>query len=130
LIVSDNAGDSPQTVGLSAFFPPPSVTISPKTLTFPPSTLTVTNSGTWASLRVGAVTISGISAADFTITGNTCSAAVPPGKSCTIGVAFSVQGHAPTCGETTDPVFCGQINIEDNAGDSPQAVPLRTIFVG
>ena len=76
-----------------------------------PKTITLTDNGTQPLLITG----TGIAASgDFSQTNN-CGAAVLPGASCTINVAFS-----PTAtGSRT-----GTLSVSDNAGDSPQTATL------
>ncbi len=120
LTITDNAGGSPQTVGLSGtgVAPAPAATVSPTSLTFDAQatgstsaarTMTLTNSGT-ASLSIASISASG----DFAEV-NTCGNNVAAGANCTISVTFT-----PTsAGSRT-----GTLTITDNAGDSPQTVSL------
>lgn len=121
LDVYDNAGNSPQTVGLTGVggVPPSTVGFSPSSLTFPaqyvgtsglPRTVTVTNNGS------GPLTISSVttSIADFG-TLSDCTNSVPPGTNCTIGVFFD---------PTTSGTRTGTLIVTDNASGSPQSVPL------
>src|SRR5689334_13504882 len=56
--------------------------------TAPTRNITLTNHGT-ADLNVSDAAVGGTDAGDFAIASNTCTAAVAPGTSCTIGVAFT-----------------------------------------
>jgi len=121
LTLTDNAGGSPQVVGLSGTGTAPSVSLSTTTLSFAnqsvgtastASTVTVTNNGT-ASL-----TFTGIGAAgDFAIAANgtTCSAGLPvvAGANCVISVTFT-----PTATGSRS----GSLTLTDNASGSPQVV--------
>jgi hypothetical protein len=119
LYINDNAHGSPQSVTLVGVGGPPTVTFSPSSLTFPaqyvgtsglPQNVTVTNNGT------GPLTISSVTTtvADFG-TLNNCTNSVPSGMNCTIGVFFD-----PTTSGTRN----GTLIVTDNAGNSPQSVPL------
>jgi hypothetical protein len=118
LTLTDNAGNSPQTVILSGTGLAPVVSLSAATLSFagqtvsttsPPQTLTLTNTGAGALTHL-AVTPTG----DFTQT-NTCSASLAPSANCTISVTFT-----PTAGGSRS----GTLSLTDNAGNSPQTVQL------
>ncbi|MGC2248054.1 MAG: choice-of-anchor D domain-containing protein [Terriglobales bacterium] len=97
----------------------PVVTLSPTSLTFskeavggtsPAKTITLSNTGT-GTLNISSIVPSG----DFAISSNTCGSTVAASKSCKIKVTFT-----PTqLGTRT-----GAITITDNAGGSPQSVPL------
>jgi hypothetical protein len=130
LTITDDAGNSPQTVQLTAFYPPPAVTISPSTLKFPPDSVTVSNTSSGADLTVTNVAITGTSAADFTVASNTCDTSIHAGSSCTIQVRFSFRGNAPACSASTDATYCAQLIISDNAGQGQQRVDLQTFVIG
>ena len=123
LTITDNAGDSPQTVALSGTGTPPAVaapavTLSPTSLTFASQTdgstsvaqtITLTNSGT-AALSITSISTSG----DFAET-QTCGSSVATGATCAISVTFT-----PTAtGNRT-----GTLTITDNASGSPQTVAM------
>jgi len=119
VVITDNAGDSPQTIALAnAVTTGPAATLSPTSLTFsaqPPGTTSaaqtvmLNNTGT-AQLNITSITTTGPFAP-----ANTCGASVAAGASCTISVTFS-----PTAtGNVT-----GSVVITDNAANSPQVVPL------
>ena len=130
LTITDNAETSPQTVQLTSYFPPPTVSLSPNPLTFPPDTVTVSNSGAGADLLITDVAISGPSAADFSIANNTCGSSLPAGNSCTIQVRFSRRGGAPFCQAGSNSSFCAAITISDNADSGQQQVGLVVSLLG
>jgi hypothetical protein len=126
LTVTDNAGTSPQSVGLSGTAPlPPSVpgaTLSPASLTFASQavgtssisqTVTLANSGN-ADLTGIAIALTGANANSFAQT-NSCGTTVSAGKSCVISVVFTpaAAGNASAT-----------LTVTDNAGTSPQSVGL------
>jgi Ca2+-binding RTX toxin-like protein len=115
-----------QTVSLAAATAP-AVTTNPTLaagLTFPSTTLqttaaartvTVSNTGT-APLSVSGLSLTGANAADFAISSTTClSGAVAAGGNCTINVTFT-----PSAAGTRS----ASLLIADNAGGSPQSMPL------
>jgi hypothetical protein len=73
--------------------------------------LTISNVGTIPSLTVSTA-ISGTNAAEFTVlaTGNTCTAGVAPGKSCTLPVQFSPAAAAS---------YGATLTVTTNGGTSP-----------
>jgi len=121
LSITDGEADSPHSVALNGTGitpPPPKVSLSPSSLTFgnqvvgtssQPQAVTLTNTG-GSTLNVASVTPSG----DFSETDN-CVGTIPAGASCAINVTFT-----PTALGT----LTGSITITDDAGDSPQSVPL------
>jgi Galactose oxidase, central domain/Abnormal spindle-like microcephaly-assoc'd, ASPM-SPD-2-Hydin len=118
--ISDNAADSPETIGLSGTSAPISlVSVAPSSISFPaqyvgtsglPQSVTVTNSGD-APLSITSVTVS---PGDFG-TLNACGSNLAAGASCAIGVFFD-----PTASGTRP----GTLTIIDNAPGSPQTVTL------
>jgi hypothetical protein len=120
LTISDNAFLNPtQNVSLTGYAVKPVVSLSPPSVTFPgqyvgtsglPQMVTVTNTGS-ATLTITKVTTS---PADFGSLSN-CTNSVPPGMNCTIGVFFDPTASGNRAGE---------LIITDNAGGSPQTVPL------
>jgi hypothetical protein len=124
LQVADNAPGSPQTLALSGtgIAALPVVTFSPAVPSFPSTTqgtsspsetLTVMNSGT-APLHISSVSLTGLNAADFSVTNN-CTAPVAPSANCTISLVFSPS--AP--GQRS-----ANLMITDDAASSPQTVLL------
>ncbi|MDQ1405010.1 MAG: hypothetical protein QOG55_639, partial [Acidobacteriaceae bacterium] len=79
----------------------PAVAISPASpVSFPdtttgntsaPITVTITNGGS-GTLHISGVTITGTNPGDFAAASNTCTAAVAPNASCTVGVTFTPTG--------------------------------------
>lgn len=70
----------------------------------------VTNTGT-ATLNISSITVSG----DFAISANNCGATLAPGAFCRVKIVFK-----PTQTGTRT----GSLTFTDNAGNSPQVVPL------
>jgi hypothetical protein len=118
--ITDNAADSPETIGLSGMTTPtPLVSVTPSNITFTgqyvgtsglPQSVTVTNNGN-APLSIASVTVS---PADFGIL-NACGSTVAVGTSCAVGVFFD-----PTASGTRP----GTLTINDNAPGSSQTVAL------
>jgi hypothetical protein len=115
--ITDNAADSPETIGLSGSLPVP--LISPSKISFPvqyvgtsglPQSVTVTNNGN-SPLNIAGVAAS---PSDFG-TLNACGSALAAGASCAIGVFFD-----PTAGGSRT----GTLTISDNGSASPQTVAL------
>jgi len=75
--------------------------------------ITLTNSG-FATLTVGAISITGANPADFSQTNN-CPATLSPGANCTFDVTFAPQA----AGERS-----GSLMIADNSAGSPHSVAL------
>jgi hypothetical protein len=124
-------GDSSQQVGLQGFgVSPPlaAVSLSPPRVTFPNKqvvgsssalqTVVVKNVGN-ASLHVSGVTVTGPNAADFAPPTSTCGV-VAPGGTCSVMVKFTPAGTATRS---------ATLLIADDAGGSPQSVPLSGIGV-
>jgi hypothetical protein len=127
LAVADNAGGSPHSVPLSGagVAAAPAVSFSPTSLGFgsravgtssAAQTVTLTNSGN-AALTITAIALNGSNAGDYGQT-NTCPvspATLAAGANCAISVTFT-----PTAtGSRT-----ANLSVTDNAGGSPQTVPL------
>lgn len=102
--------------------PAPQVTLTPATLKFSaqsigaasmPQAVMLQNSGN-ADLNGIAITLSGANAASFA-QNTTCGATLAAGASCTVSIVFT-PGAAGDASAT--------LNIADNAGGSPQSVPL------
>ena len=122
LTVTDGAGS--QTTSLSGTGT--AASISPKKLTFAsqtvgttstPQVITLTNASGGTAITITALTIAGADPGDFAQT-NTCGTSVPPLKSCTISVTFTptVTGNR-----------AATVSITDNAGASPQIVPMTGV---
>jgi phosphatidylethanolamine-binding protein (PEBP) family uncharacterized protein len=126
LTITDNAGNSPQSLPLAGNgLPAPIVTLSPTALTFvdqPTNTTSSTaqsvqlsNTGN-ATLTITSVTITGTNGGDFALVSNTCGGTIPAGgPACTISVTFTPTAAG---GRTA------AITIVDNAPNTPQSVPL------
>jgi hypothetical protein len=118
--ITDNAADSPETIGLSGTTASTSlVSVTPSNISFPaqyvgtsglPQSVTVTNNGN-APLNITSVTAS---PGDFG-TLNACGSTLASGASCAVGVFFD-----PAAGSTRT----GTLKINDNASSSPQTVAL------
>ncbi len=98
------------------------VSLSPTGLAFGNVNVGSTSSTQTISLtNVGTAALTGVTIApdssNFTVSNNICGANVAVGATCTFAVAFTPQ--AQSLG-----LIQGQINITDNAGDSPQPVTL------
>src|SRR5437868_5897564 len=125
LSLADNAAGSPQTVALSGNGTAPVVGLAPTSLGFgnqpltttsTPMTVTLTNTGT-AALTINSFAASG----DFAATSTgasacpTSPATLAAGANCTINVTFT---------PTASGARTGTLSLADNAGGSPQMVPL------
>ena len=117
--LTDNAGNSPQTVAITGNGAEAAVDVSPSQLTFAsqkvgttsaPQTVTVLNYGN-VTLNLSAPSVTG----PFLVSATTCGSTLAPGLSCTVSVEFkpTVTGAA-----------VGDLVLTDNAGDSPQMVAL------
>ena len=117
--ITDNAGNSPQTVPITGNGAEPAVDLSPSSLVFATQkvgttstaqTITVENYGN-ATLTLTNVAVTG----PFIISANTCGTSLTAGSTCTISVEFkpTVTGAAT-----------GDLVLTDNAGDSPQMAAL------
>ena len=125
--VTDNASDSPQSIALSGtgVVPAPAVTLNPTSLSFgnqnvgttsAAQSISLTNSGT-AALTISGIVVNGANAADFAES-DTCPVSpstLAIAASCTISVTFTPSAN----GART-----ATLSISDNAGGSPQGVPL------
>jgi len=120
LMVTDNAANSPQIVGLDGTGIAGKITIVPATLNFGSQSagatsaarsITVTNPNQ-VPIKTKSVSIDG---ADFAETNN-CVGALAPGASCAISVTFAPSDSG---------VRAGAVIIADDASRSPQTVTLR-----
>jgi hypothetical protein len=122
LTISDNAGNSPQTVALTGTGVLP-VVVTPATLAFgsqglgsPTASRTVTiNSNISSTLTFTSIAVTGANPSDFAISGGTCGATLAPQVTCTITIQFVPQATGARSAALT---------ISDNAGNSPQTVSL------
>jgi len=101
----------------------PSVTLNPTSIAFgnetvsvptAATTVTLSNPGT-ATLNIASISITGTGAADFTIVNNNCGTMLVMSGSCTLGVTFT---------PATATGYTAALSFSDNAGASPQTVPL------
>jgi hypothetical protein len=114
--ITDNAGDSPQTLALSGTAINPIATLSSTSLTFGNQALgtntfqsvTLTNTGVGQLTPVFVLGGSG----DFFSTDN-CQGQVQQGGNCTITIRFTPSAGGPRT---------GVITVQDNAFDSPQKI--------
>src|SRR5215211_3094476 len=123
--ITDDAGDSPQSLPLSGTGTAPAANVTPGSLDFgsqlvdtagAAKSATLTNTGT-APLTVSSIAISGADAADYAQT-NTCPATLAAGSSCTISVTFTPTAAGPRTASVT---------ITDDAAGSPRNVSLSGI---
>jgi hypothetical protein len=114
--VADNAPGSPQSVPLTGVGMPPSVTLSPPSLTFGPQLVGTTSQPQTVQLSASyAISITSIeTSAEFGQTNN-CGKGLPPGGKCQILVTFTPTASGPQNGTLT---------INDSGADSPQTAPL------
>jgi hypothetical protein len=119
LSVSDDASGSPQTVALAGTgISVPVASLAPASLTFGYQTVATGSTPQIVKLaNTGSrtLTISSIAASAGFAETNNCGPSLPAGKSCTINVTFDPTVSGPATGTLT---------FTDNAGDSPQVVPL------
>ena len=128
--ITDNAGNSPQTIALSGtgVGMPTTVAFSATSLSFGSITVgetsasqqvVVTNTGS-AALSIASIAVTGTNASSF-VFANTCGTSLAVGASCTI------HGHfAPT----TDGALTASVTITDDAATSPQTIALSGTGVG
>lgn len=121
LTISDSAPGGSQSAALSgtgtaASFSPTGLTFASQTVgtTSTPQTITLSNASAAHAIIITNLSITGTNAGDFAQT-NTCGASVAPKKSCTISVTFK---------PTTTGTRSASVSVTDNAGASPQTVPL------
>jgi hypothetical protein len=74
----------------------------------------LSNSGS-APLTISTIAVNGTGTAGTLSTSNTCGSTVSPGSNCTITVTFAA---------TSVGTVSGTLTINDNAGDSPQVLPV------
>ena len=123
--VTDNASDSPQSVGLSGTGIAPAVTLTPTSLSFGSQLVgttsgsqstTLTNTGT-APLSISSITIGGANPGDFT-----------PSHNCPLSPSTLAVSASCTISATFTPSAAGgrsaSVQVTDSAGNSPQSVPL------
>jgi sugar lactone lactonase YvrE len=122
VIITDNAGNSPQTVSLTGAGVVAAPTVSSASLTFAAQgvgslsaaqTVTLTNNGN-ATLSITSIAITGASASDFSQT-NTCGVSVAVGANCAINVSFK---------PTASGMLAASVTITDDAANSPQNISI------
>ena len=122
--VTDNATGSPQSTSLSGSGTSSSTTatLSPTSVTFgncpvdvgcASQTVTLNNTGS-STLNITSITFTGADPLDFT-QNNTCSSSLAAGGNCNIVILFTPSA----AGDRT-----ASLAVSDNAGGSPQSVPI------
>ena len=120
--INDDASNTPQTVSLTGTGAAPVVSLAPTLLTFSnqavgtssaAQTVVLSNTGN-ASLTVSSVALTGVNAADYTMS-QTCGSPVSAGGSCAIVVTFSPKAAGTRLASVT---------VTDNASTSPQVISL------
>ena len=116
LSITDNAPGSPQSIPLTGVGTPPSVTLSPPSLTFGPQVVGTTSQPQTVQLSASdAIAITSIeTSAEFGQTNN-CGKGLPPGGKCQILLTLTPTASGPQNGTLT---------INDSGADSPQTAPL------
>ena len=121
LSIADNAAGSPQTVPLSgvgtyAQVVPASLTFGTQAVgtTSAPQMVTLTNTLPKSAMTIYQIAIAGNNPGQYAET-NTCGSSLAAGASCSISVTFAPTAAGPRP---------ATLLINDNAGASPQAVPL------
>jgi hypothetical protein len=134
LILQTNAATGSQTISLGGTAGVGAAVSSvPNPIVFPPQAAGTSSaalevfllSGGDVSLKIAGATITGANAADFQISSmGTCVNAVPLGESgCYINLIFSPSASAT--GTRT-----ASLVLTDNAGDSPQSIPISGLVTG
>jgi hypothetical protein len=122
--ITDNAADSPQIINLKGTGVPPTITLSPTSLTFgsqlvyttsPPQTVTITNNGP------GPLTVSGIGGTVNFVVSPDCVGTLAVAANCTFSVTFRPQVNGPQTGAAT---------INDNGVGNPHFVSLSGTGLG
>lgn len=119
LNVTDNAGNSPQTVSLSGTGIVP-VTLSSTSLSF--GTVLVGSSGTAPAVTLTNNQTVSLTNINISVTGaafsqvNTCGTSIAAGAQCTITITFT---------PTTSGAQTGMVIITDSASNSPQSISLK-----
>jgi hypothetical protein len=120
--ISDNAGNSPQSISLSGMATAPVVTLAPTGLAFAPQdvgstsagqTVMLTNTGT-AALSLVSISFTGANPSDFSQTNN-CPPLLNTNASCLTSVTFNPTATGNRAAALT---------FTDNAPGNPQLVPL------
>ncbi len=128
LVITDNAGNSPQSIPLKGTGEATDLTLNFSTLAADfgvanlgaaaTAQIAITNPGS-SAIALSGYSISGGNAANFSISGNTCATTdsnrIPGGGTCTITITFR-----PSVGR----LETAQLSISDNASGSPQTISL------
>ena len=134
IVIQNNAATGTQTISLSGVTGHGAAAfVSPNPIVFPPQAAGTTSAAMYVevesegdvSLVVGNVSIGGPNASDFQIASiGTCNNPVPLGEiGCSLQVAFSPSASATGTRSAT-------LIVTDNAGDSPQSIPMSGIVTG
>jgi sugar lactone lactonase YvrE len=123
LVLTDSAGDTPQSLSLSGSGVAQSLSVTPTALSFgsqivgatgAAQTVTFSNfSG--ATITFGGLGFVGPNSADFSTTANTCVATLATGSSCSVSLAFNPSAAGARS---------ASLILIDSAANSPQAVSL------
>ena len=120
--ITDSANNSPQTITLTGIGQLP-VALSPLSLSFgnvtvgttsAAKTVTVTNN-LKTTLTITGVTLTGVDAADYAISANTCGSSLASAAKCTVSVTFTPRAKG---------VRPATLQFTDSATTSPQKVKL------
>ena len=118
LTISDNAGNSPQTVALSGTGGP-QVKLTPVSATFPKTAVGTSSAAKVFTLdNLQSVALTGISISttgDFSVSTKTCSTSLAAKTTCTISVVFT---------PTQTGTLTGTLQVSDSAVGSPQVSNL------
>jgi phospholipase C len=121
LSVTDNAPGSPQTAALTGTGT--FLQLTPTSLSFgdqkvgtssAPQTVTLTNKSAQSAITISKIAIQGSGAKSFSLE-NACGTSIPANGSCTVSVTFTPKSTGSVSADLV---------IADNAGGSPQEVPL------
>jgi hypothetical protein len=119
ITITDNALNSPQTVGLTGTGTGPIATLSASSLNFgtvvlgttsPSQMVTLTNTGN-TKLTISSIKLAGSA---YTETNN-CTATLSPGSNCTFTITFKPKSVG---------TLTGTVTITDNASNSPQVISM------
>jgi sugar lactone lactonase YvrE len=114
--VIDLAGTGTAPSSPSVMLNPTNIAFGNETVSTPTAATTVTlsNPGT-ATLNIAGISITGTGSANFAIVNNNCGTTLAMSGSCTLGVTFT---------PATATGYTAALSFSDNAGASPQTVPL------
>jgi hypothetical protein len=123
LVLTDSAGNSPQSVALAGTGVAPSLSVSPATISLgsvvlgtksAAQTVTLSNTSTVSAL-INGVALAGVNSPDFSIAANTCASTLAAGASCSVSLVFAPGDLGARAAVLT---------FTDSAGNSPQSVAL------